>query len=109
MAEEKQYNTTASEKLDYSNLEKQLETLTGYDFEAAENEERMAGNPIADITLATGFLARLAAKAMGVPVSRVKEMRANDYKTVTATVSNFLFGNLAEMAKARLENSGKSQ
>ena len=107
MAEEKQYNTTASEKLDYSNLEKQLETLTGYDFEEAEKEERAAGSQIPDVTFSRTFYARLAAKALGVPLKRIREARTDDYAMITTMVSNFLFGNLAEMAKARQTNTEK--
>ncbi len=95
--------------MDYSDFEKKLENLSGYDYDIAENEERMAGNIIPDIKMSTGFQARLAAKALGVPLDDIKKMRIDEYGTVTGVVSNFLFGSLAEMAKARLTNTGKSQ
>ena len=103
----KQETLEKENKLDYSDLEKKLETLTGYDYDRAENEERLAGSIVADITLSAGFQSRLAARALGVSLSTIKGLKISDYKTVTGIVSNFLYGNLAEMAKARLTNSEK--
>lgn len=88
-------------------LDSALNNLTGYDLEAAENEERAGGNMIPDITFSKGFQARLAARALSVPLDKIKGLKVNAYATITAQVSNFLFGNLAEMAKARRQNSEK--
>lgn len=89
-------------------LDHALNNLTGYDMEAAENEERAGGNMIPDITFSKGFQARLAARALSVPLDKIKGLKVNMYATITAQVSNFLFGNLAEMAKVRRQNTEKS-
>ena len=90
-----------------ASLDHALTNLTGYDMEAAENEERAGGNMIPDITFSKGFQARLAARALSVPLDKIKGLKVNAYATITAQVSNFLFGNLAEMAKVRRKNIEK--
>lgn len=78
--------------MDIEKLEENLAKLRGLDFEAAEAQERAAGNNAAEMSLSKSFQARLAAMAMGVPAADVKELPLKEYNRVCITVFNFLFG-----------------
>ncbi len=92
---------------DMDKMEAGLNELTGVDFEQAENAERMNGNMMPDISFSKSFQARLAAKALNVPIEKVKAAKINEFTTVTTQVSNFLFGNLAETVKTQSKNIAK--
>lgn len=77
-------------------LEEKLKTLTGYDFETAEKQCRKEGDLTPDIAFSKNFSARLIAKAMGMSVKEVKSLNIKEYTQATTTVTNFLFGSLAE-------------
>lgn len=86
------------------NLEEKLASLTGMDYEFAEQEERDAGNNAVDVTFSKSYQARLAAKALDVNVFDLKELPIKDYVAITTRVSNFLFEDLAaEMRQKRTE------
>ena len=78
-------------KIDITNLEEKLQGLTGNDFADAENEERLSGNIMPMIQFSTGFLVRLAARALGVNYNEIKNLPLNEYTRITSKVSNFLF------------------
>ena len=86
--------------MDTTNLQAGLEALTGYDFEQAENAERTAGNMTPDISFSKGFQARLAAKALGVSITDIKNLGIREYAVITTKVMNFLFANLAAGVQA---------
>ena len=77
--------------MDTSKLTEGLNKLTGLDFEQCEAQERAAGNTQPLITMTTSFQARLAAKALGVPVADVRELPLKEYNRVCQTTFNFLF------------------
>ncbi len=97
------------EKVDISRLKEKLESLTGYDLEAAELEERAAGNMTPEISFSKRYQARLAARAMGCALTDIQAMKAGEYVAVTLQVNNFLFGSLAGTAEAQQSNTGKSR
>lgn len=82
--------------LDTKKLQAGLENLSGYDFEQAEKNERMAGNMTPDITFSKSFQARLAAKALSESVMDIRNLPIKEYTLVTSMVGNFLLGSLAE-------------
>ena len=94
-------------KIDASKLVEKLETLRGLDFEAAEAEERAAGNTAVEMTFSKSFQVRLAAKALGENVHDLKSLPLKDYYKITAQVSRFLFAGLEgeETQSANSENS----
>lgn len=75
--------------MDTTNLQAGLEALTGYDFEQAENAERTAGNMTPDISFSKGFQARLAAKALDVSITDIKNLSIREYAVITTKVMNF--------------------
>ncbi|MBQ7516022.1 MAG: hypothetical protein IJS96_07035 [Schwartzia sp.] len=85
----------AETKVDIARLKEKLEALTGYDLEAAELEERAAGNMTPEISFSKRYQARLAAKALGCVLSDIQSMKASEYTMATLMVNNFLFGSLA--------------
>ncbi len=94
-------------KLDISKLSEKLETLTGFDLEAAELEERAAGNMIPDVSFSKRYQSRLAARALGCTHEEIQSLKGNEYTLATTMVSNFLFGTLAGEVKAQQSNTGK--
>ncbi len=82
--------------VDYTALKEGLNRLSGFDFEAAEIECRKRGDMTAIISLSSQFQARLAAKALGVRVDQIENLKIPEYSKVTQEVSNFLLLNLAE-------------
>lgn len=94
-------------KIDLSKLNEKLEMLTGFDLEAAELEERAAGNMIPDVSFSKRYQSRLAARALGCAHDEIQSLKGNEYTLATTMVSNFLFGTLAGEAKVRQTNTGK--
>ena len=78
-------------KIDTTNLEERLKTLTGRDFEEAEKEERRTGNTMPMIQFTSGFAVRLAARALGVVPAELKALPLNEYAQISGRVTNFLF------------------
>ena len=78
-------------KIDYKKLHEGLEKLTGYDLEACEKEERLAGNTQMELSLSKSFQARLAARALDMNVHDLKASSLRDYNTTTAAVFSFLY------------------
>ena len=79
-------------KIDIEELKTKLDNLKGVDFEAAEREERLAGNSSVDVTMSKSFQARLAARALGVNPHEIKELPLKQYSKVVLEVMSFLFG-----------------
>lgn len=78
-------------KIDMTNLEDRLKTLSGLDFEACEREERAAGNTQPLVQFTSGFAVRLAARALGVNHNVLKALPINEYTQITGRTTNFLF------------------
>ena len=78
-------------KIDTTNLEERLKTLTGRDFEEAEKEERRTGNTMPMIQFTSGFLARLGARALGVNPHEIKNLPLNEYTDFIGRTTNFLY------------------
>lgn len=83
--------TVEGKTIDITNLNQKLLELTGNDFEAAEAQERAAGNNFPDVTFTKSFQARLAARALGVNVYDLKAASIKNYTQACQTVFNFLF------------------
>lgn len=83
-------------EIDYKKLEEGLKNLTGLDFEDLEKQVRMMGDTSPEITLSKKFQALTAAKALGVKYEDVQELKLKEYITITLTVFNFFFGDMAE-------------
>lgn len=77
--------------IDISKLTEGLNGLRGLDFEQCEAQERATGNNQPLLTMTAGFQARLAAKALGVPVADIKELPLKEYNRVCQATFNFLF------------------
>lgn len=82
--------------IDIKKLEEGLKGLRGLDFEQCEAQERATGNNYPEMSFSKGFQARLAAKALGVPVADIKELPLKEYNKICQTVFNFLFSTLDE-------------
>ena len=95
------------EKFDIKLLKEKLQTLRGLDFEAAETQERLSGNPAADISFTRAFQVRLAAMALGVNVHDLKSLPLPKYNQVANEVSRFLFSSSIE--EIVLNSSEQSQ
>lgn len=78
-------------KLDTTNLEENLKALSGRDFEEAEKAERQAGNTQPLIQFSAGFLARLAAIALGTNPHEIKALPLNEYVNLTGRVTSFIY------------------
>ena len=87
-------------KIDYDELQKQLQNLTGRDFMEAEKEARSTGDVMPLITFSTGFQIRLAARALKLNPREMETLPLNQYAKVASTVSNFIFGSEAEPEEA---------
>lgn len=91
--------------VDYKKLNQNLNKMTGYDYEKAEEEARMLGAQILDVALSKTFHAVLAAKALGVPPDDIRALPLREYQRVTNTVGSFLFGGADQDAEALQEKS----
>lgn len=83
-------------KIDTTNLEENLKTLSGLDFEKCEKAERAAGNTQPLIQFSTGFLIRLAARALGMNYNELRALPLNEYVRITGAVTLFLFSSSDE-------------
>lgn len=83
-------------KIDTSNLEENLKTLSGLDFEDCEKAERAAGNTQPLIQFSAGFLIRLAARALHMNYNELKALPLNEYVRITGTVTTFLYSSSDE-------------
>ena len=79
--------------IDVTKLDEKLNELRGLDFEAAEVQERAAGNNFPDVTFSKSFQARLAAIALGIPADEIKTLPLKQYNQACQRVFNFLFAN----------------
>ena len=77
--------------IDTKKLSEGLKKLSGNDFISAEREERQIGNTASNMNYSSAFQARLAAKALNIPVEDVTELSIHEFATVTNEVFNFLF------------------
>lgn len=77
---------------EYSEIELDLESLTGQDLISASNQARVLGDNSPVPELSKTYLAVVAAKAGKVPVDLILSLPAKDFTTVTMTVQNFLLG-----------------
>ena len=94
---------TKSFEVDYEKLRQGLELLNGLDFEQAEKMEHMNGNFAPDIGSSKGFQARLAAKALKVPVQELQILPISEYVKITGFVFDFLYSGLArDLARQEL-------
>ena len=82
-------------EIDYKQLKQGLELLNGLDFEHTEKMEHMNGNFAPDIGSSKGFQARLAARALKIPVQELQILPIGEYVKVTGFVFDFLYGGLA--------------
>ena len=82
--------------VDITKLEEKLNGLRGLDFDAAEAQERAAGNNYPDVSFTKGFQIRLAAIALGVTPAELKELPLRQYARLCTRVSAFLFGSLED-------------
>lgn len=78
------------EEVTYTELEYDLDSLTGADISAAKRQYASAGNfsplPTTDADFCVYILARVTKK----PIEFFNEMPARDYCSITQQVSNFL-------------------
>ena len=87
-------NTKTKLNIDYVKIQAELESMTGHDFEKAEQSARMLGDRTIDLALSRNFHAILAAKALQVPIDDIKDLPIRDYQKVTSIVASFLFQDL---------------
>lgn len=83
-------------KIDFDELQNQLQNLTGKDFIEAEKEARNTGDVMPMITFSTNFQIRLAARALKLNPREMENLPLNQYAKVASTVSNFIFSSEAE-------------
>lgn len=80
------------EGTEFTEIEMDLESMTGKDISVAKREWAAGGNfnpvPATDMD----FCAALAAQAAKQPVEFFEQMPAREYTKVTQAVSNFLMG-----------------
>ena len=75
-----------------SELEIDLERLTGYELLDAEEELRRQGITVSVWDYSRPFMIQLASRAMHIPVEILKGMNAMDFMKVCNVVSGFLLG-----------------
>ena len=78
------------EEVTYTEIEYDLESLTGADISAAKRQYATAGNFSPMPTTDLDFCAFILAKATKQPIEFFNEMPARDYCAITQTVVNFL-------------------
>lgn len=76
----------------YTELELDLDILTGKDVSAAKREWARLGNFSPLVSADIDFCAFLAAKATKLPIEFMSGLPAKDYCGVAQEVSNFLLG-----------------
>ena len=75
---------------EYSDLNLDIENMTGEDLEAAERILRATGDTPVVPELSKAYQAILAAKAAQVPKEMIRALPAKDYSKITMAVGNFL-------------------
>lgn len=86
-------------------LDLNLEELTGNDLLAAEDELKRKGLNVAAWEYSRDFLITVAAKSLKLPVEAMKALSARDFTRVVNEVLAFLAGTDSQIATA--ENSAK--
>ncbi|MBQ6296683.1 MAG: hypothetical protein IJK81_03195 [Selenomonadaceae bacterium] len=76
--------------IDMEKLNAGLEKLTGHDMEQAAREERRAGSQAALLDVEKSFQARLAAKALQIPLVDIRDLPIREYNEVCNNVLIFL-------------------
>lgn len=76
----------------YSELQLNLDDLTGKDVSAAKREWARSGNYSPLMASDTDFCVFLAAKSAKLPVEFMEGLPAKDYCAIGQAVSNFLLG-----------------
>ena len=76
----------------YTEIELNLDVLTGKDVSAVKREWARAGNISPLVAVDTDFCVYLAAKAAKLPIEFMENLPAKDYCAIGQEVSNFLLG-----------------
>ena len=76
----------------YTEIELNLDVLTGKDVSAVKREWARAGNISPLVAVDTDFCVYLAAKAAKPPIEFMENLPAKDYCAIGQEVSNFLLG-----------------
>ena len=76
----------------YTELDVDIEGMTGADFAAAKKQFAKDGNFVALPAADTEFCAYLLAKLTKQPLEFFEQMHVKDYCALTQNVSNFLLG-----------------
>lgn len=79
------------EENEYTELNLDLEGLTGEDLVQAEKEYAADGGTAPVLELSKGYLSIVAARAAKVPAALMNKLPAKDFSKITITVQNFLF------------------
>ncbi len=87
---------TEERKIDLSKLEDGLKVLRGKDYEAAERMARMQGDATPVIQYSSTFQAALAAIALGVTTTEIKDLPIKEFTKVIGQVNYFLLGDSVE-------------
>jgi hypothetical protein len=80
------------EDIERSELELDLDGLTGEDLANAETQMQLGGAVAVLADTSKHYLMHVAAKAAGVPVEFIKKLKAADATKVTMAVQLFLMG-----------------
>lgn len=80
----------AFEGKEYTELDLDLDALTGRDVALSKREWSRSGGYTPLVTFDLEFCAYLGAKAAGLPFEFVEKLPAKDYCLLSQTVSNFL-------------------
>ncbi|MBR6711956.1 MAG: hypothetical protein IKI76_03065 [Selenomonadaceae bacterium] len=76
--------------IDVKKLDEGLNKLNGFDLEAVEKEERLAGNTTLELSTSKSFQARLAARALNMNVHDLKSLPLKEYNQICLRVFGFL-------------------
>ena len=76
----------------YTEIELNLDVLTGKDVSAVKREWARAGNISPLVAVDTDFCVYLAATAAKLPIEFMENLPAKDYCAIGQEVSNFLLG-----------------
>jgi len=78
--------------VEYSELDLELDELTGKDLISATKEAKALGDQASVVEFSKIYQAVVAAKAAKVPVDLVLQLKARDFTEITLRVQNFLIG-----------------
>lgn len=79
------------EDQEYTELNLDLDSLTGNDMINAAKESKFLGDTSTVPELSKTYLAVIAAKAASVPVDMILALPGRDFSKITVLVQNFLF------------------